>query len=160
MPGRERLAELAYAYSLYGRAWRTTFSSLVIGIVANFGTFFTFYCAARALAAPSSHLPTFLELCAVMPVVNTLSSVAIAGLGVREGLFEIFLNQLTDVPGAVALAISSTGFLLTLFWGLLGGLIYMAYKPSEHRRLREIATEVAAAEHDIAEEEIAMEERK
>ncbi len=53
--------------------------------------------------------------------------------------------------------ISSVGYLLTLGWGLIGGLIYLCYRPSEHARLREIKAEVRAFEHTVAEEEIALE---
>ncbi len=40
---------------------------------------------------------------------------------------------------------------------MIGGVIYMCYRPSEHARLREIEAEVRAFEHTVAEEEIAME---
>jgi hypothetical protein len=76
---------------------------------------------------------------------------------VREGLFEVFLGQLCHVSAAVAVMISSVGYFLTLGWGLIGGVIYMFYRPSEHARLREIQAEVRAFEHSVAEEEIAHE---
>jgi hypothetical protein len=47
--------------------------------------------------------------------------------------------------------------LLTFFWGLIGGLIYLLYRPSDHSRLRDIKTEMAALEHTVAEEEMALE---
>jgi hypothetical protein len=61
------------------------------------------------------------------------------------------------VTEAVAVVISSTGYLLTLVWGVVGGVVYLLYRPSEHARLREIRAEVAKAEHTVAEEEIALE---
>ncbi|HEV7867405.1 MAG TPA: hypothetical protein VGO90_06965, partial [Chthoniobacteraceae bacterium] len=70
---------------------------------------------------------------------------------------EIFLGQLLGVSAAVAVVISSTGYLLTLAWGLLGGIAYIFYRPSEHARLREMNATVAALEHSVAEEEIALE---
>ncbi len=159
MPGRDRLAELALAYNLYGKAWRASLAAFVISIVANIGYFAVFYCAAESFRQPALPSPTFGELCAIMPIVNTITSmpISLGGVGVREGLFQVFLGQLCGVSEAVAVMISSVGYLLTLGWGLVGGLVYLFYRPSEHARLREIKAEVRAFEHTVAEEEIAME---
>jgi uncharacterized membrane protein YbhN (UPF0104 family) len=64
-------------------------------------------------------IPTFAELCAVMPIVNTITSLPISfgGIGVREGLFHVFLSNLAGVSEGIAVAISSTGYLLTLALG-------------------------------------------
>lgn len=158
-PGRDKLAELALAYTLYGRAWRISLAGIGVSIVAHLSHFGIFYCAARAFAHDDARLPTFGELTSIMPIINVLAAmpISLGGLGVREGLFEIFLSQLCGVSKAVAVVISSTGYLFTLAWGLLGGALYLFYRPSEHARLREIKKEVATLEHIVAEEEVAME---
>ena len=71
--------------------------------------------------------------------------------------FYAFLGNLCGVSQAIAVIISSTGYVLTLFWGLVGAAIYLAYRPSEHARLSEMRQEVAAAEHTAAELELARE---
>jgi uncharacterized protein (TIRG00374 family) len=159
MPGRDKLAELALAYNLYGKAWRPTLGAFLISIAAHFGYFATFYFAGRAYAGEVTRVPTFPEICAIMPIINTLAAmpISLGGVGVREGLFEIFFGQLCGVSNAVAVITSSTGYLLTLAWGLVGGVIYLFYRPSEHARLREIRKSVAEAEHELAEAEIAVE---
>lgn len=159
MPGRDRLAEAALAYHLYGKAWRATSAAIAISAVANLGYFIVFYCAARALKNTGVHLPTFAEILSIMPIVNTIAAmpISLGGIGVREGLFEVFLGKLCGVSGAVAVTISSLGYLLTLGWGVVGGVIYLFYRPSDHARLRDIKNEVRAAEHALAEEEIALE---
>lgn len=160
VPGREKIAELTLAYNLYGKAWRVSLGALLIGIVAHIGYFFTFYCAGRALAGPGVVVPSFGDLCAILPIVNTIASMPISfgGLGVREGLFQVFLGTLTESTDAIAVVVSSTGYLLTLFWGLLGGVLYMLYRPSEHAKLREMTAEISQLEHTVAEEEIAAEQ--
>ena len=159
LPGRDKLAELALAYNLYGRAWKTTVGSILLSIVSHVGYFATFYCAARAFGGPGITLPTFADLCAVMPIVNTITAmpISIGGVGVREGLFHIFLSNLAGVSEGIAVIISSTGYLLTLAWGLLGGVIYLLYRPTDHAKLRDMSAEVAAFEHEVAESEVAME---
>ena len=95
----------------------------------------------------------------IAPIVNTIVSlpISLGGIGVREGLFQVFLGKLCGVSDAIAVVISSTGYSLTLFWGLVGAGIYVAYRPSEHARLREIRKEIAAVEHSAAETELELE---
>jgi uncharacterized membrane protein YbhN (UPF0104 family) len=158
-PGRDKLAELALAYTLYGRAWRTSLGGIALSIAAHVGFFGVFYCAARALAHDGVRLPTFDELCTIMPIVNVLAAmpISLGGLGVREGLFQVFLSNLCGVSEAVAVVMSSTGYFLMLCWGMIGGVLYLFYRPTEHARLREIRTEVATLAHEVAEEEVALE---
>lgn len=161
-PGREKLAELAVAYNLYGRAWRHSLAALVLSILAHTGYFLIFYCVAEAIRADGVRTPTLSELIAVMPVVNTIAAmpISLGGLGIREGLFEVYLGQLCGVSNAVAVLISSAGYLLTLAWGVVGGVIYLLYRPSEHARLREMQSTVEKAEHVVAERELAAEATK
>ncbi len=158
-PMRDRLAELALAYSLYGRAWRHSLAGVALSIASHVGYFGVFFCAAEAFRAEGIKLPSLGDLTAVMPVVNTISAmpISLGGIGIREGLFQVFLGQLCGVSEAVAVLISSTGYLLTLAWGIVGGVIYLFYRPSEHARLREIRASVAKAEHGVAEQELAIE---
>jgi uncharacterized protein (TIRG00374 family) len=159
LPGRDKLAELALAYNLYGRAWKPTLSAFLLSFLAHLGYFAVFYCTGQAMRHDGIRMPTFGEMCSIMPIVNTLSAmpISLGGLGVREGLFQIFLNRLCGVRESDAVLISSTGYFLTFFWGLIGGAIYFLYRPTVHARLRDIRTEVAALEHTVAEEEVAME---
>lgn len=159
MPGRDKLAEMALAYNSYARAWRTSLAAFAIGIAAHLAYFLTFYCAAKSFETPATHVPTFYDLCSIMPVVNTITAmpISIGGIGVREGLFQAFLGNLTGASQAVAVVISSTGYLLTLIWGLVGGLLYIFYRPSEHVKMSDMSAKVAEFEHTVAETEIAME---
>jgi hypothetical protein len=158
-PGRTKMAELALAFSQYGRAPKAAFLALVSSLLCNLGYFYVFYCAAKCYETPAAPAPTYAQFCTIMPVVNTITAlpISLGGLGVREGLFQIFLNQLTGVPEAEAVVISSTGFLVTALWGLLGGALYLLYRPSEHARIREIDAAIGAVEAEVADEEVALE---
>ena len=158
-PARERLAELALAVNQYGRARGPVLQAAGLSLGVHLAYIFLFYCAGQALAEAGRRLPTYLELCSVLPVVNTITSlpISLGGIGVREGLFQIFLSQLAGVHEAVALVISSTGFLLTAGWGALGGLLYLFYRPTEHARVTDIREEIAAVEHEVAEADLALE---
>ncbi|HSI12956.1 MAG TPA: lysylphosphatidylglycerol synthase domain-containing protein, partial [Chthoniobacter sp.] len=136
-----------------------TLSAFALSFPAHLGYFAVFYCAGQALRHDRLPMPTFAEMCAIMPVVNTISAMpaSVGGLGVREGLFRIMLNKLCNVPVGDAQLISLTGYFLTFFWGLIGGVIYLFYRPSEHARLRDIRSKVSEIEHTMAEEEVALE---
>ena len=158
-PGRDKFAELALAYNLYGRAWKQSAAAFVLSVGAHLGYFAMFYCAAASFRAAVESIPTFGQLCAIMPIIATITSlpISVGGLGVREKLFQIFLGDLCGVSDAVAAIMSTTGYALNLVWGLLGGLLYLFYRPSEHARMREMRAEVSTLEHTVAEQEIALE---
>jgi len=149
-PFHDKLIELSVAYHLYARAWKASLITFLISTGVHFGSFAVFFAAAMALES-RVHL---LDLFAVMPVINTVASlpISVGGAGVREGLFQTFLNTLCNVPKSLATDISILGAAIILFWGLLGGIVYLFYRPSEHTRLSTIQHEVATLEHKIAEE--------
>jgi len=158
-PGRDKIAELAMAYNVYGRAIVPCGIAFVLSIFAHIGYFGVFYCAIRALATSGMEIPTLAKFYAIMPIIGTITAlpISIGGVGWREKLFETFLGGLLSASAGVAVAISSMGYLMTLAWGLVGGLVYMCYRPSEHVRMKTIRAEVREMEHEIAEEEIALE---
>jgi len=152
MPLRDKLVELSVAYHQYGRAWRSSLAAFVCSLPVHFLAFGLFYCVARAFSQLSDKvsLPDFLG---IMPIVNTLAAIpiSIGGTGVREGLFVQLLGDLCGIGASMATVISLTGYLVLTLWGVLGGLVYLFYRPSEHASLGEIRREVADLEHRIAE---------
>lgn len=159
MPGRDKIAEVALAYNVYGKAWKASTAAFLYSLFANAGYYAVFYCAIRALSTGNVYVPSLAEFFAIMPIIGTITAlpISLGGVGWRERLFEIFFGGLCGAPASLAVAISSSGYLLTLAWGLVGGLIYIAYRPSKHPRLREIRSEVREMEHELAEKEIALE---
>lgn len=158
-PAREKLAEFAMACNLYGSSWRAALIALFSSFISHFGYFFTFYCAAKAFSAPSVIEPTLGQLCTVMPLVNCITAlpISIGGLGVREELFQVFLGKLVGVDEGVAILISSTGFLLTAVWGVIGGFLYLVHRPGQNVRIADIEGEIDRMEHQVAEDELVME---
>ena len=95
----------------------------------------------------------------VIPIVNTISSlpISLAGIGVREKLFATMLNSLYGTSENLAVLISITGFALGVLWSLIGGIIYLTYRPGDgsHASLGEIEEQVDEIEHQIESEEAA-----
>jgi uncharacterized membrane protein YbhN (UPF0104 family) len=56
-----------------------------------------------------------------------------AGLGVRENLFVFLLAGPTlQVPPTLALAVSLLAYAGSLFWSIVGGFVYVAFKERHH----------------------------
>ncbi len=146
-PGHEKLVELSVAYNLYGRAWAASLGGFVISVIAHLSLFYTFYCAARAF----TDVLSFNDITTVMPIINTITSmpISVAGVGVREKLFEDLLYALYAVPKNIGVLTSLMGFMVTVVWGAVGGIIYLCYRPSDHAKLREMREEVSELEHEI-----------
>ena len=161
MPLRDKLIDLAVAYNAYARAWPSSLAALCASFIVHLSSFFLFCCAARALDVHSGGIGapeiTFGALLTVMPIILTLASmpVSVGGNGVREGLFALLLVPLCGVTQGEAIMLSLTGYMLTAAWGLIGGLIYLLYRPSQHLKLREEIREaviqVHQMEHELAE---------
>jgi glycosyltransferase 2 family protein len=150
MPFHDKLVDVSGAYHAYARAWRPSLGAFGCSLLIHVGSFLVFYSAAKAFTDLISLADTF----AVMPVVNCITAlpISLSGIGLREKLFEELL-ALSHVAPATAVLISLTGFMTLVFWCLLGGVLYMFYRPSEHARLRDITRDVAQIEHEIAEKE-------
>ena len=71
----------------------------------------------------------------------------------REGLFATILPALTTVTAEDATVLSLLGYVIIVFWGVIGSVVYLLYRPSEHAKLSEIRKVVGGIEHDIAESE-------
>ncbi|MCS7009580.1 MAG: flippase-like domain-containing protein [Chthoniobacterales bacterium] len=129
-PLRGLVVEFATSFSSYARSQRALWASFLVSLPAHCLLFYSFYCASQALTDQVTLAQIFL----VQPIVQTISAmpISVAGLGVREHLFKATLGALFGVPGAIAVLIGFTGFMLTVAWGAIGGLIYIFYRPSEH----------------------------
>lgn len=149
-PFHNAIVELATAFSVYARDGRTLLFTLGASILGHVCIFLSFFCAARALG----QLPGWsglLDTFSVMPIIMTITSLPISlqGVGVREALFEQLFSRMFGTPEAIAVMISVLGFLMLVFWCLIGGLVYLFYRPSGGVHLREMEQEVSAVEDKI-----------
>jgi len=150
MPLRAKLVEMSVAYNQYGKAWGTSLVALALCLPIHLTSFTLVYCVAQAFPE-SAGRGSLLDYWGFMPIVNTIISVpiSIGGMGVREGLIVQLLGNLCQVPEATALSISLTGAFVLLLWSLVGGVVYLFYRPSEHAKLGEMNQVVSQLEEEI-----------
>lgn len=102
-------------------------------ITAAVGTQFLvctmFYLAGMAVGL---HIPMLIWM-GVVPIILAASAVpiTIAGIGVREYLLVLFLGVLANVDQEKALAASLIVFAMILSVSLLGGIVYIFYRPKK-----------------------------
>ena len=107
-------------------SWRSSLLAAFISISIFFFTFFAFYCGVRAVGGQAPLLPVMLA----MPVVDMAAAlpISVSGLGVREKTFETLMAALCGLPEAVGVAASLAGWLFNVFWGLVGGAMFILFR--------------------------------
>ena len=89
-----------------------------------------------------------LALFVIVPIVFCISALPItpSGLGVRENLFVLMLAiPEIGVPKTSALSLSLLAYAGSLFWSLVGGVVYLGLKEKEH--LSEVTQPETTAEN-------------
>jgi uncharacterized membrane protein YbhN (UPF0104 family) len=134
-----KLREIGQTFRAYRRHWLRMIQALVNTMFAHAFYFVTFYCAARALGAFGGPgwkpWRGFWDVFSVMPIVNTLTAlpISLAGIGIRESLFQVLLKDLCGIAPGVGAAIGSLGFAMRAVWGLPGGVLLLRYHASGRR---------------------------
>lgn len=103
---------------------RATWRGFMIAVVRSVPMWLAFcgiyYCAARAFGVVVP-VTGFAGVIAIADGVASLP-ITIGGLGVREQAFQSLLNNWYDVTPASAVALSLTGFALSLVWAAVGAV--------------------------------------
>jgi uncharacterized membrane protein YbhN (UPF0104 family) len=113
---------------LYRTGWKHAFIALLASFVLSASFYLAFFAALMTINQPIGAV----KIMSVMPIVDVLTAlpISISGLGVRERSFDFFIGQLTDIPTNAAVTASLIGFMFTLFWGLVGGLLMILFHTS------------------------------
>lgn len=150
LPLRGRIIEFSTAFSTYARNPKVLLQTLGLSMPAHLLTFFSFYCAARAFGVFPG-LTGLVDLFCVLPAIMTIASlpISLSGMGVRENLFQNTLTELYGISEGISLMISMTGFIMLVFWGLIGGIIYLMYRPTGGIHMKELQEEVAEVEKSV-----------
>lgn len=108
---------------VYRKNWRHALAGLVTSFLMLGAYFSSYYCGMRAVGGT----PGYGSVMSAMPVIDAISGlpVSIAGVGVREKLFEVLLHDLAGVAPETAVAASLAGFACNALWALLGALFFL-----------------------------------
>jgi uncharacterized membrane protein YbhN (UPF0104 family) len=117
------LRQIPEMYDVYRRKWKHLLAGLAVSFVMLGAYFSSYYCGLRAVGGKASYAAVI----SAMPVIDSISGmpISIAGVGVREKLFDVLLRDLAKVPPETAIAASLAGFACNVFWGGLGALLFL-----------------------------------
>lgn len=141
LPKGDALERSLESCRLFGQERGFFTRALALSMLLNFLCVLQFWVLARGLGMP---VP-LLALCFVVPTVICIAAVPIApsGLGVREYLFvQLLAAAIPDVDRTSALSLSLLAFAGSLFWSLVGGVVYALFKHSHHLSEAELKREV------------------
>jgi hypothetical protein len=152
MPGYAAIMDIARAFSVYARSWGSVAAAVALSVALNV----FFFASAIFASFAFSGNPGASAMISVVPIVNTISAlpISVAGVGVRESLFSVMLHSLYGTPKELAVLISLTGFSLIVAWGLLGGIVYLIYRPANASEAFTDTSLIAQTEGQIEAEEL------
>jgi uncharacterized membrane protein YbhN (UPF0104 family) len=117
------LKRLPLLCDVYRRNWKHALAGLAVSFLMLGAYFSSYYCGMRAVGGTSDYGAVM----SAMPVIDAVSGlpISIAGVGVREKLFEVLMKDLAGVPAETAVAASLLGFACNALWALLGALFFL-----------------------------------
>jgi uncharacterized protein (TIRG00374 family) len=142
LPKGEWLERLLDACRAYGKAPRALCAAFSFSMIANLVCVIQFWVLARGLKLEVS----FLELCLIVPTVVCIAALPISpsGIGVRENLFVHMLAiPAIGAPATPALSLSLLALAGSLFWSLIGGVVYMMFRHKHHLAEKELVNREA-----------------
>jgi len=130
----EILRRVPEIYDVYRQQWKMALASLVVGLVMLPVYYATFWCGVRFIEG--GH--TFMEVFAVMPVVDALSAmpISISGIGVREIALKTLMEDLVGMRNEVAVLGGLVGFACSLVWAIVGGILFL--RPADRTSMKQI----------------------
>jgi glycosyltransferase 2 family protein len=119
-PMMKRVPEI---YDVYRKNWRHALAGLAISFVMLGAYFSSYYCGMRAVGGKASYGAVI----SAMPVIDSISGmpISVAGVGVREKLFEVLMRDLAGIRPETAVAASLAGFACNALWAGLGALLFL-----------------------------------
>lgn len=125
------LRQIPELYDVYRKNWKYAVAGIAISFVMLIAYFSSYYCGMRAVGGTAQYGAVI----SAMPVIDAVSGmpVSIGGVGVREKLFEVLLNDLAGVSAETAVAASLAGFACNVLWALLGALFFLKKRDRIHK---------------------------
>lgn len=129
-----------------GRQKLMLFYAFLLSMLLNVFCVFQFTAIAKGL---NLEIPVSAMFC-IVPMIISIAALPItpSGLGVRENLFVIMLSSGDfNVEPTPALSLSLLALAGSLFWSLVGGIVYLTFREKHH--LKDIAAAAPANNNDV-----------
>lgn len=117
------LKQVPELYDVYRKNWRFALAGVAVSFVMLGAYFSSYYCGMRAVGGKAEYVAVI----SAMPVIDSISGmpISVAGVGVREKLFEVLMRDLAGVRPETAVAASLAGFFCNALWAILGAFLFL-----------------------------------
>lgn len=117
------LKQVPELYDVYRKNWRFALAGVAVSFVMLGAYFSSYYCGMRAVGGKAEYVAVI----SAMPVIDSISGmpISVAGIGVREKLFEVLMRDLAGVRPETAVAASLAGFFCNALWAILGAFLFL-----------------------------------
>jgi hypothetical protein len=121
------LDRMSHTFDPFWQSWRSGLMAVFLSLGVFLSIFSAFYCGLRAVGGSAPLLPVLIA----MPIVDmaTALPVSVSGLGVREKTFEALMSALVALPHATSISAALAGWLFSIVWGLVGGVLFIFRRP-------------------------------
>lgn len=135
LPKYDLLERMVESYRTYASHPTVILQTMLQSLGVHILVMFSVICVAKALNITAAEIKDFFLY---LPIINSISAMPISfsGFGVREGMYVEMFDQV-GMPAVQALTLSLLGYIVTLFWSIVGGAFFLT-----HRK------EVTALEHE------------
>ena len=137
LPLGETIEKSIDSFRTIGRQTPLLFGAFALSMALNIVCVLQFMVIAQGLNISAPAVAMF----GIVPMIISISSLPItpSGLGIRENLFVLMLStSAIKVEPTPALSLSLLALAGSLFWSVIGGVVYLTFREKHH--LREIAT--------------------
>lgn len=116
----------------YRRRWKDPLAGLLCSFPMLAAYSLSFYCALRSVGGNAA----VSQVLTAMPVIDAISGlpVSVAGMGVRETLFQTLMGDLAGISAGMAVTASLAGFACNALWALAGALFFLRKRDRVSRR--------------------------
>lgn len=134
MPKYDLIRRMVEAYRIYASHPRLIWQTTLLSFGVHCFVILSIVCVGHALRiVPENGLVDYFLY---LPIINSISAVpiTISGFGVREGMYAVMFGEV-GVTQSQAVALSLLGYLISLFWSMVGGVFFLTHRkeipPSE-----------------------------
>jgi glycosyltransferase 2 family protein len=126
LPKHDMLLRMIQAYRAYATHWQVLLKTVTVSVGVHGFSMLAIVCIGKGLGITQA---TLVDYFLYLPIVNSISAVpiTISGFGLREGMYVKMFSSV-GVPAAQALAMSLLGYLVVLFWSIVGAGFYLVHR--------------------------------
>jgi hypothetical protein len=127
LPKYDLLRRMVEAYRTYALRPKLIWQTTLLSFSVHFFVILSIVCVGRGLKIfPANGLVDYFLY---LPIINSISAVpiTISGFGVREGMYAVMFGEV-GVGQPQAVAMSLFGYLVALFWSIVGGGFFLTHR--------------------------------